>query len=227
MSIYWRRQKNLPDTDLPQTIMRPFWHPTPDQLDDKLFCTTLHEERPLFTAVITLCIGIVLIAASILSLYNTYQFLSQRSFQIDDQSIYHGVFSTALLLLGISLVVLFTKMFSERVLCFDRSNHSLRYPQQGLIPQYHANNYENFTGKIIQLKNPFGMRVSRLILVNRETGHVINLYSTRETPQTLAGYWSFIVQYMKKDGPLPDVPLLHDYPNTTPGVMQKNAIDYS
>lgn len=32
------------------------------------------------------------------------------------------------------------------------------------------------------------------------------------------GFWSFLIQYMDKSKPLPDIPFLKDYPNREPGL---------
>ena len=56
MSLYWRKQDKLPDTELPQVIMRPFWHPEPKSLDDRQFHVQLPDERPLVIATISLLI---------------------------------------------------------------------------------------------------------------------------------------------------------------------------
>ncbi|MCW9013489.1 MAG: hypothetical protein OQL06_06865 [Gammaproteobacteria bacterium] len=227
MSIYWRKHPNLPDTELPQTIMRPFWHPVPDELDDNTFSIILTGERPVAIAIIILLLSVALFMASIFSIYNLYMHIGTHAFRWNAETAYYSVLTAVLLLTGTGLLFLFFKLVQIRKVVFDRHNHCIQYPQQGLLPRYHKKNYDDLNGKIIQLKNPFGKRIAKLILENPDTGHIISLYSTHKSPQALAGYWSFIVQYMKPDAPLPDVPLLHNYPNTTPGVLQKNTIDYS
>ncbi len=44
-----------------------------------------------------------------------------------------------------------------------------------------------------------------------------SLLQTVGSNDLLLSYWSFLVQYMDKTKPLPDVPWLHDYPNRTKG----------
>ena len=60
MSIYWRKQPSQPDTDLPQTIMRPFWHPIEIALDDKKFCLELVEDKPRVMSLFVLVISLTL-----------------------------------------------------------------------------------------------------------------------------------------------------------------------
>ena len=227
MSIYWRKQTNLPDTELPQAIMRPFWHPTAEQLDDKQFKITLPEERPVLLASMILTLSISAIIVAFFILYEL--FLDNTSYRHNITADTYNITGFALLLIlaAVGLLFIFSKIIQKRSLIFDRQSHSLNYPKKGIFPRFFEDDYDTFTGKIIQLKSPFGRRLSILALENQNNSDVIYVYSTYKSPQSLAGYWSFIVQYMKPDAPLPDVPLLHDYPNTTPGVLQKNTIDYS
>jgi hypothetical protein len=66
-----------------------------------------------------------------------------------------------------------------------------------------------------------------LALIHKDRKQSVILIRTTANPQSLAGFWSFIVQYMKEEGPLPDVPALYQYPNRTPGVIHHGTIDYT
>jgi len=198
MSIYWRSHPDLPDVDLPQTIMRPFWHPETIRLDDKQFCIRLDKDRPVLTAMmigekfyIELAIAGGLLVAAMLGFY------------------------------------LFYRVNQVRFICFRRDSHSIFYSRRGLIPKFQELGYEEFQGTIKNMKSLLGKRQSMLALVHKDRKQSVILTATTANPQSLAGFWSFIVQYMKVDGPLPDVPALHQYPNRTPGVIHHGTIDYS
>ncbi len=226
MSIYWRINPDLGSVDMPQTLMRPFWHPVCTSLDDKQFCLTLPHEKPVIRASLFLFVSLLLLAVSSYALITLNQ-LNQLELLLA-QPLANSYTQASLLILATPpLLYVFYRAQQARRLCFDRQNHLISYPQKGLFAHYHEYSYDDFQGRIEHLKSLLGKRKSRLVLVNNHNQHVICLVETLDNPQSLAGYWSFIVQYMKPDAPLPDVPALHDYPNTTPGVIHQKATDYS
>ena len=86
MSFYWRNHPDLPDVDLPQAIMRPFWHPETLKLDDKQFCMLLELNRPVFTAGFILLVSFAVIAWASLQFYEIYLVYAQH--QILNQKLY-------------------------------------------------------------------------------------------------------------------------------------------
>ena len=226
MSLYWRRHPDLPDVVLPQAIMRPFWHPETIKLDDKQFCIYLDLDRPVFTALLILIMATAILGVAGLRFYELYLGYMQQP--LLDEKFYVALgLAGGLLLLGLLGLYLFYLVGQARYVCFRRTSHSVYYPRQGLIPRYQELDYDDFQGSIKNLKNIFGKRQSILTLDHKDEKQSVLLTRTTQNPQSLAGFWSFIVQYMKVDAPLPDVPALYEYPNRTPGVIHNSTIDYS
>jgi len=226
MSIYWRSHPDLPDVDLPQTIMRPFWHPETIRLDDKQFCIRLDKDRPVLTAMMILALSFALAGMAALRFYDIFNIYSQH--QAFGEKFYIELAIAGGLLVAAMLgFYLFYRVNQVRFICFRRDSHSIFYSRRGLIPKFQELGYEEFQGTIKNMKSLLGKRQSMLALVHKDRKQSVILTATTANPQSLAGFWSFIVQYMKVDGPLPDVPALHQYPNRTPGVIHHGTIDYS
>ena len=115
-------------------------------------------------------------------------------------------------------------MIKQRKIDFNRQLRTVHSSRTSLLPHYLHYDYDELVGAIECFKNPFGKRKSWLVLKNQTNNHKIRLCYTYGSPQILIGYWSFIVQFMKKDGPLPDVPELHQYPDKIEGVMPNSLV---
>ncbi len=226
MSIFWRNHPDLPHVDLPQAIMRPFWHPEALLLDDKKFCIPLKMQRPRLFSAFLLIMSLAVLTVSFLRSHEIYQIYIQQGGAnnrlYEETAMVGGLF--AISLLGLYL---FYRISRVRRVYFKRDSHSVYYPRRGLMPRYLETNYDEFQGRIEHKKSLLGKRISILSLNHENPRQSILLTSTRDNPQTLAGFWSFIVQYMKVDGPLPDVPALYEFPNRTPGVVHQSSVNYS
>lgn len=218
MSLYWRKHQTTQNTDLPQTIMRPFWHPEAEKLDDEVFSTILSHERPKYIHYIVLCLSLPLFYFSINGfIQNKHLVLDINDWNNED--IYYFISHITMLMTAILLVYLFSKMIKQRHLIFNRKQHNVYSSNRSLIPHYYNHDYDHLLGAIECYKNWFGKRKSWLVLKHKDEHHKIRLYYTYKNPQELIGYWSFIVQYMKKSAPLPEVPALHQYPDKIEGVV--------
>jgi hypothetical protein len=212
--------------DLPQTIMRPFWHPETIKLDDRQFCMRLDEDRPWLIAMLMLVMSFALLGLASIRFFEIFNAYNQQ--QIYGEKFYVEVAIAGGLLVGSLLgFYLFYRINQRRFICFRRETRSIFYSSRGLIPKYQERAYDEFQGTIKNLKSIFGKRKSMLALIHKDRKQSVILIRTTANPQSLAGFWSFIVQYMKEEGPLPDVPALYQYPNRTPGVIHHGTIDYT
>ncbi|MDH5570664.1 MAG: hypothetical protein OEY89_02800 [Gammaproteobacteria bacterium] len=118
-------------------------------------------------------------------------------------------------------------MTKNRTISFMRATHEINYPCKKLFPKYLCANFDDFSGIISHQKSITGRRRAHLILRHNDTGEDITLSTLYDNHQPLAGYWSFIVQYMKPSAPLPKVPALADYSLTTQGIIHEKTIDYT
>jgi len=218
MSLYWRKYKTNQNTNLPQKIMRPFWHPEAEELDDKVFSTILSHEKPKLIQYIILFLAIFLLYFSVNGLVLFKKPFSDITIWNDSEAI---LFTSLLTMMAISFLLfyLFFKVTRKKVLSFNRKKHNVQYAKGILLPSYTNTNYDALSGAIECYKNIFGKRKTWLVLNNQTEKYKIRLYHTYGSPQELIGYWSFIVQYMKEDAPLPDVPALYQYPDKIKGVV--------
>jgi len=226
MSLYWRKASTKSDTELPQTIMQPFWHPAEVFLDNKQFCTPFSNNNSYTITIIVLIFSLTLFLVSFFFISTLFNEL-QATKTLDTQATTSLFSFFATFLPASLLLILLFQLVKPRTLSFNRENHSIKYPKRNSLLKYFEEDYDKFKGKIRYLRSPFGKRKAILFLEHIENNHSILLCSTLQNPRNLLGYWSFLVQYMKKNAPLPDVPELHNYPNKTAGIIQQKTIDFS
>ncbi|MDQ1363271.1 MAG: hypothetical protein QG652_1132 [Pseudomonadota bacterium] len=226
MFSFWREYPELADVILPQKIMRPFWHPKANTLDNHVFSTDLPYERPLL-----ICSGILASALLCLALaaFVIWRHLhaSEPKTGLDNELIITILLSGLALGAGGYFIHLFIRAVPVRHWQLDRQTHRITVPLPTLVPDYFSDQYDQFQAKILHEINILGRRRARLVIEHRQSGRQICIFVGSDANSRLVGYWSFIVQYMKPDAPLPDVPALNHFPNTTPGVRQQVSNHYS
>lgn len=227
MFSFWRKYPELADVILPQKIMRPFWHPRANVIDNNVFSADLPYERPLLN-----CGGILLAAILCLTLaaFAVWRYLhtSVPRAALDNELIFTILFSVLALGTGGFLIHLFIKAVPARHWQLDRKTRSVAVPLPTLVPSYFTDQYDQFQAKILHEINMFGRRRTRLVMEYQKSGQQICIFTSSDaTNNMMVGYWSFIVQYMKPDAPLPDVPALNHFPNTTQGVQQQISNNYT
>jgi hypothetical protein len=226
MLSIWRKYPELADVLLPQKIMRPFWHPKANAVDDHAYASDLPYERPLFICSLIL-IGVL--SGLGLAAYVVWVYLQSHGAitRLDnDLAIMLLVVVTVLVFAGF-LLRIFIKAVPARHWKLERQKQQVTVPSHTLLPKYFTDSYDQFQAKLLHEINIFGRRRTRLVIEYLKTGQQICIFSTTDPTDVLVGYWSFIVQYMKPNAPLPDVPTLNHYPNTTPGVHQQITNKYT
>lgn len=226
MFSYWRKYPDLADIILPQKIMRPFWHPKAITIDNQVFATDLPYERPLFICGVILTGAILSLTLAAFVIWR-YVLTQGARIEINNELIISTVISLLALSTGGFLINLFIKAVPARHWQLDRQTHMISMPMARLVPAYYTDQYDLFQAKILHEINLFGKRRTRLVIEYQKTGQQVCVFMTSESTNMLVGYWSFIVQFMKQDAPLPDVPALNHYPNTTPGVRQQISNNYT
>jgi hypothetical protein len=226
MFSLWRKYPELADVVLPQKIMRPFWHPRANEIDNRVFSTDLPYERPLLICGGILMTAILCLAVAAFAIWR-HLHTSEPGTEIDDELIITILVTVMALGVGGFLINLFIKAVPARHWELDRQTHKITMPTNKLVPGYFTDQYSEFQAKILHEINIVGSRRTRLVIEYPKTGQQICIYTTTDAPGVLVGYWSFIVQFMKPDAPLPDVPTLNHYPNTTPGVRQQITNNYT
>jgi hypothetical protein len=101
---------------------------------------------------------------------------------------------------------------------FDREKGTISFPkgmfQKGTLEGL----WEDWSARLWVQSTSVGAAQHTLSRVHLPTGLMGMLTASLAGIDTPLGYWSFLVQYMDKEGPLPDVPKLRDYPNRTSGL---------
>jgi hypothetical protein len=226
MSIFWIKNKKLKDTILPYTLLRPFWHPEYLTLNDSTYAVPLPSNKPQLLSLLFLLTSLILLSVSIFNLYVYYE--THNNISLTNELIFtDNIQQIILILISITLMIVAFKMLTTRIVSFKRSSHEICYPCKSLLPKYSCTNFDNFIGLIVHQKSITGRRRAQLILKHKESAEVIMLSTIYDNHQALAGYWSFIVQYMKPSAALPKVPALADYSHTIQGVIHEKTIDYS
>lgn len=226
MISLWRKYPELAEVVLPQKIMRPFWHPKANAIDNKVYSTDLPYERPLLICSGILISAILCLAVAAFAIWR-HMHTSEPRMEIDNELIITVLVTLAALGLGGALINLFIKAVPARHWELNRESHKLTVPTKKLVPVYITDQYSEFQAKILHEINLFGKRRTRLVVEHPKSGLQICIFSTTDSANVLVGYWSFIVQFMKPDAPLPDVPSLNHYPNTTPGVRRQITNNYT
>jgi hypothetical protein len=226
MSIFWIKNKKLKDKILPYTLLRPFWHPEYITLNDSIYTTSLPSNKPQLLSLLLVATSLILLSFSIFNLYTYFE--ENNVITLTNKLIFtDNIREVILIIIAITLMLVAVKMLTTRTVSFKRSSHEINYPRKSLLPKYSCTNFDDFIGLIIHQKSITGRRRAQLILKHKESGDMIILATVNDNHQALAGYWSFIVQYMKPSAALPRVPALADYSRTTEGLIHEKTIDYS
>lgn len=227
MFSLWRKYPELADVVLPQKIMRPFWHPNANKIDNHVFSTDLPYERPLLICGGILMSAILCLAVAVFAIWRHLHTSEPRT-EIDDELIITILVTVMALGVGGFLINLFIKAVPARHWELDRQTHKITMPTNKLVPGYFTDQYDQFQAKILHEINIFGRRRTRLVMEYQKSGQQICIFTSSDAANNMmVGYWSFIVQYMKPDAPLPDVPALNHFPNTTQGVQQQISNTYT
>jgi hypothetical protein len=102
---------------------------------------------------------------------------------------------------------------------FDREKGELSLYKGWLINKHlFTAPWEEWGARLWVASTSVGAAEHNLSLVHLPSNSTWILYSSMGSIEPLLGYWSFIVQYMDKNAPLPDIPDLEQYPNRTIGL---------
>jgi hypothetical protein len=185
-------------TPLPKEVLRPFISIDPTRHDGKTYGYKLPDShysrfRYYHLAAWTLfCAGLALFAVS-------------------------GIAAWACLAVAAGYYLNFRRQRRNRGILFDREkgqvivHHGLRFTPLAL-------DFDQCEGRLVKTDHREGFSSYDLFLHHPRHG-VINLSNSRILClEYLLGFWSFLVQYMDKDAPLPDVKGLESHPDRDQGL---------
>ncbi len=196
----------LPGKPLPKRLLRPFVYGEPVSIDDKQYVILGLGDRVEFVIFLMAFPYVIALGGGV------------------------GWLATglrepiALIVAIVALVIALTmhyvskRMKHNQFTVFDREKGTITFPkgmfQRGVL----EGPWEDWSARLWVQSTSVGAADHTLSLVHLPTGLMCMLTASLGGIDTPLGYWSFLVQYMDKDAPLPDVPALNEYPNRTNGL---------
>jgi hypothetical protein len=189
---------------LPKRIVRPFWTPATVSIDDKRMVLEGTGRKDLFYFLsgvsLIICIGGIIV---------WYMLGADRS---------NGQYITLISLILCLLFYLFAKLTpTSWYKIFDRETGYFE-TSRGLPRKRFRVRFSDCEGRLSSGATYVGSVNYGLHLSCPGTGGFHLMELSASGADYLLGYWSFLVQYMDKSNPLPDVKGLSDYPNREPGL---------
>jgi len=130
--------------------------------------------------------------------------------------IYSELFFVSLLV-GVFLHIV-SYLIPSRQAVFDRTTGTVRTPNHPLVRKKATETpFEEWEAITTFHYTQIGAPTHRIFIRNTKIPYVVLVGQTATFDEVL-GMWSFLLQYMKRDAPLPDVPDLAQYPNRTKGL---------
>lgn len=190
---------------LPKHLLRPYFYTHPHRIDDKQYVVENIE---------SLKDGLHFVYGFLYLIALGTAFLGWTA-QGDFPQLYYA----AAISLAIAIPAhLISKRFlkSNRFNVYDRETGTIRREYGWRNLKYREIPFWESEGYLMSAHNQMGLMRHMLMLRHPTKGSFL-LIEGADLDLPL-GYWSFLVQYMDKSKPLPDIPYLADHPNREPGL---------
>jgi hypothetical protein len=189
---------------LPKRVVRPFWPPATVSIDDKRMVLEGIGKRDFLSLLSGLSL---VIGGSILLVW----FLSNTGFSTD--------FFVAIAFLIFSIIFYFWYKHTpvSWYKYFERDTGVFE-TRVGFTNKRYRMNFSECEGRLNTRPTYVGSINYSLYIDCPGIGGFHLMELSASSTDILLGYWSFLVQYMDKTKPLPDVKKLSDYPNLEPGL---------
>jgi hypothetical protein len=210
-----RRRFKLPGKPLPKRLLRPFVYGEPVSIDDKQYVILGLGDRVgvveflmAFPYVISLGGGVII----------AISWFSQKVTSWSDFDIPLPEITLIALIIGVAMHYASKQMKHNQFTVFDRDKGLVSFPKGLFSNEVTEGPWEDWSARLWIQSTSVGAPQQTLSLVYLPTGRMGMLTASISGVDSVLGYWSFLVQYMDKDGLLPDVAKLKDYPNRTKGL---------
>jgi len=199
-----RGKMRIQGTILPKRLLRPYFYTYPHRIDDKQY-----------------------LAGSISSLKDSLYFIYGFLYLVAlgnaviwaltrFEDTIHFYVTLTCLAIAIPLHLIGKRLKSNRFRVYDRQNGTIRREYGWFKLKYHETPFWECEGYLVSAPNHMGLMRHMLMLVHPSLGtFMLTEGADLDLP---LGFWSFLIQYMDKNKPLPDIPFLKDYPNREPGL---------
>lgn len=191
---------------LPKRVLRPFVYVEPFSLDDKRYVFVSTADGAGFIMAFSVLMYVVVAGAGLLSVISKFRE------------------PVAIAVTIIAFVVALALHYQARAMkprkfaVFDREAGTVQQPRGVFTKKVIEAPWDEWSGRLWVQSTYSGIPRHALSLVHRPSYKLWELHTDLIDTDSLLGIWSFLVQYMDKEGPLPDVPELKDYPNRTQGL---------
>jgi hypothetical protein len=144
--------------------------------------------------------------------------LSQKVTHWSDFDIPLPMITLLALIIGVTMHYASKHMKHNQFTVFDREKGTVTFPkgmfQRGVL----EGPWEEWSARLWVQSTSVGAAQHTLSLVHLPSNKMGMLTASLAGLDIALGYWSFLVQYMDKDGPLPECVDLEKYPNLTKGL---------
>jgi hypothetical protein len=221
----WHRMKGMrgkmrvQGTILPKRLLRPYFYTYPHRIDDKQYLagsiSSLKDSLHYIYGVLYMVAGTVAVG------WTATKFQANTALWV----------TLICLSIAIPLHLFSKRLTSNRFRVYDRHSGTIRREYGWFKLKYHETPFWECEGYLVSAPNHMGLMRHMLFLEHPTLGAFL-LTEGAELDLPL-GFWSFLIQYMDKSKPLPNIPFLEDYPNREPGLgdwdtwkenMQKGTI---
>ncbi len=199
------KRMEIPGTILPRRWLRPYYFAAPHRIDDKQYVipsvSSLKESLHFFYGFLYIVAGCVAIEWA--------------------ATLFRGEFEPWAI--GICLAIAIPShiygrhLKQDRFDIYDRETGMFREEYGWFKRKYHEIPFWECHGRLVSGPNHFGI-IKHSLHFSHPTFGLGTLVVESSTYDVPLGYWSFLIQYMDKNKPLPDIPYLKDYPNRDPGL---------
>ncbi|MEJ2464037.1 MAG: hypothetical protein P8098_20800 [Candidatus Thiodiazotropha sp.] len=200
-----RQHLKVPGTILPKRLLRPYYLEYPHRIDDKQY---------VITSLSSLKDGLHFV-------YGSFYLLAGGVALEWAATLFRGEFEPWMILIcliiGIPLHKYGKTLKRNRFHIYDRETGMVRKEYGWFKVKYHERPFWECEGRIVSAPNHFGLMRHTLFLSHPSVGLGTAVLEGVDCDLPL-GFWSFLVQYMDKNKPLPNVQYLRDYPNKEPGL---------
>jgi hypothetical protein len=194
----WQKHAEIPGKPLPKRLLRPYWFEPPVRLDDKQYVNLNITDRKSG-------LGMIYGFAYLIAFACVFVWLLSPD---DDMTVLYV--SVVAFLLAIPTNLYAQKLEYDRFRIFDREKGVFISERGWFKKKTLEFPFHECEGRLHREAHVYLMHFA-LYLHHPSVFGGIKLVSTSTIGEPL-GYWSFLLQYMDKNKPLPDIFLLEKYP---------------
>jgi len=122
------------------------------------------------------------------------------------------------LVLALTIHYISTRMKHNQFTVFDRELGTVHFPKGLFSSKVYEDPWEDWSARLVVASTSVGVPEHNLFLLHKPTHMMGFLSASLNGIDDVLAYWSFLVQYMDKNAPLPDVEGLKQYPNRSKGL---------